>query len=79
MIYDAIEKLKTERDFAFSIKKLNEYNTFCEIIRLMYRCSTDNTSTYAVNIDKIISHVKQGNYAHMDKDVKRLCNKAKRM
>ena len=79
MINEAIDKLVTNRDEAYRHKKLDEYNTYAEIIRLMYRCDTKNASGYAASIDKIIAYVKQGHYAHITKDVKRLCNLAKRM
>ena len=69
----------TERDIAFNLKKLDEYNTFCEVIRLMYTCGTESASSYAAVIDKIIACIKQGRYAYTAQDIKRLCNAAKRM
>ena len=79
MIYDATEKLKSYRDGAYNLNKLDESNTYAEILRLMYTCDTRSASSYAANIDKIIAYVKQGYYAHSTKDVKRLCNAAKRI
>ena len=79
MINEAIDKLVASRDEAFNLKKLDEYNTYCEIIRLMYRSDTQSASSYAASIDKIIAYVRQGHYAHVTKNVKKLCNAAKRM
>ena len=79
MINEAIDKLVASRDEAFILKKLGEYNTFCEIIRLILRSGTQSASSYAAGIDKIIAYVRQGHYAHVTKDVKKLCNAAKRM
>ena len=79
MINEAIDKLVASRDEAFNLKKLDEYNTYCELIRLMYRSGTQSASSYAASVDKIIAYVRQGHYAHVTKDVKKLCNAAKRM
>ena len=79
MIGEAIDKLKASRDNAFNSGKLGESNTFCEIIRLICLSGTHSARCIAVNVDKIIAYVEQGNYAHVTKDIKRLCNAAKRM
>ena len=78
MIHDAIEKLRNCRDEAYNLKKLDESNTYAEIIRLMYHCDTQSASNYAASINKIITHVRQGNHDHTVRDVKKLCNAAKR-
>ena len=79
MINEAIDKLVASRDEAFNLKKLDEYNTYCKIIRLMYRSGTQSALSYAASIDKIIAYVRQGHYAHVTKNVKKLFNAAKGM
>ena len=79
MIREAIDKLENSRDNAFKAEKLGEYNTYCEIIRLICLSCTQNARSIALNVDKIIIHVEKGNYAYTAKDAKRLCNAVKRM
>jgi len=79
MIQNAVDKLKLNRDMAFSQKRFDAYNTYCEIIRLIYRSDAASANKIAAGIDKIIAYVEQGHFAHTDKDVKRLCNAAKRI
>ena len=76
MIHDAIDKLKTERDIAFNLNRLDEYNTYCGVIRLIYICGTKTAYRLAGGMDKIINYVRQGHCAYTANDVKRLCNAA---
>ena len=74
MIKDALDKLEICRDEASNLRKFDERNTFEAIIRVMLIVNTQTAKKYAASVDKLIAHVKQGNYANTDKDAKRLWN-----
>ena len=74
MTKEALDKLETCRDEASNLLKFDERNTFEAAIRVLLIVNTQTAKKYAASVDKLIAHVKQGNYANTDNDAKRLWN-----